>query len=403
MHISRPENCSSRVQILGREELYGMPQILPLHQTTCVNNPSSLQLRDHVSGCKVSEMETLIQMGGFQQYRNSVNNEEFTDLGIMALQDPHNGPLQPDDLSAIIQKKYNGSGSLKPSSDYMDQPNALPILEQQQEGSVLVSDSQVFSLSDLEADHMQIIHAKKTMPTVQCRPSKRWAGLPGERKEVLKQKKCASLMTTSKRHNHVLSERQRRQDMNKSFARMRSLLPNPDQKIDKATIVFEMINYIQTLQRHVEVNVKKCSTASVLVPNQGNPINDEHGSIHPASHNPSSECMGRNAIVTAPSSDQKMKENTPKITLHYDRNDIFITISCLKKVNLLPSIVLVLEQCKLEVMDAFVSATDTMAFHCLHVKAPEILNTFERESLHGNLQKLIRSDFEITFEQEIWH
>ena len=48
--------------------------------------------------------------------------------------------------------------------------------------------------------------------------------------------------------------------------------------------------------------------------------------------------------------------------------DLFIMITCVKKGNLLPSIILVMEEQNLEVMDALVSTNDRVAFYSLHLK-----------------------------------
>ncbi|KAH9317453.1 hypothetical protein KI387_019222, partial [Taxus chinensis] len=60
----------------------------------------------------------------------------------------------------------------------------------------------------------------------------------------------AAYRTESQRHNHILAERQRREEMNEKFSILRTILPKLTKK-DKASIVTDTINYVRELEKRV--------------------------------------------------------------------------------------------------------------------------------------------------------
>ncbi|GLJ22148.1 hypothetical protein SUGI_0415930 [Cryptomeria japonica] len=178
---------------------------------------------------------------------------------------------------------------------------------------------------------------------------------------------CGGL--SSSRENHILSERLRRSEMNHLFSQMFSLLPSPPAKVDKASILSETINYIQSLQRRLAIHSEK--PASRLLSTQTG------GSVHPSIKSK------RNSVVE---SDQ----NPENLRFICNGQDMFITMNCMQKAKLLPSIILVLETHNMHVMDMFVTTTDTEIFYCLHVKAEEILDNTTKETLHEALHKYMK-------------
>ncbi|KAH9302564.1 hypothetical protein KI387_014147, partial [Taxus chinensis] len=125
---------------------------------------------------------------------------------------------------------------------------------------------------------------------------------------------------------------------------------------DKASIVTETIKYIQFLKRDLALHSQK--PASTVLPN---PIKSEAMS--------STAKIYRTPFTKSDKSMcSKYAEYEENLTVEYDGKDIFITINCVEKANLLPSIILSVQLHDMQVMDAFVSVTERVAFVCLHVK-----------------------------------
>ncbi|GLJ22450.1 hypothetical protein SUGI_0422590 [Cryptomeria japonica] len=172
------------------------------------------------------------------------------------------------------------------------------------------------------------------------------------------------------RKNHVLSERLRRREMNELFTEMRSLLPNPKAKTDKASILSETMNYIHFLQRHLALH----STSGNTLPIKLEPMS----SVQEANENSCDE----------------------KLSLKYNGREILITVISSKKRSLLASIILLVESLNIQVMDAFLSITETVAFHYLHLKAADTVDHVVKETLHSGLSKLIQAEYQISFLQQ---
>ncbi|KAH9302565.1 hypothetical protein KI387_014148, partial [Taxus chinensis] len=177
--------------------------------------------------------------------------------------------------------------------------------------------------------------------------------------ESLKRKRYLTshlLPSSSLRESHIVSERLRRIEMNELLAQLRSLLPNPTAKSDKASIVTETIKYIQSLKRGLALHSKKPATTRVP-----NAIKSEAMSSVPKTH--------RTPLTKSDQSmSSKYRERNEYLTVKHDGKDIFITIYCMNKTNLLPSVILAVESHDTQVIDAFVSVMERVTFLCLHVK-----------------------------------
>ncbi|GLJ22452.1 hypothetical protein SUGI_0422610 [Cryptomeria japonica] len=88
-----------------------------------------------------------------------------------------------------------------------------------------------------------------------------------------------------------------------------------------------------------------------------------------------------------------------KLSLRYNGREILITVISVKKRSLLASIILLVESHTIQVMDAFLSVTETVAFHFLHLKAADTVDHVVEETLHSGLSKLIESEYHISFLQ----
>ncbi|XP_057859269.2 anthocyanin regulatory R-S protein-like [Cryptomeria japonica] len=194
-------------------------------------------------------------------------------------------------------------------------------------------------------------------------------------------------LQSSCRRSHNFSERQRRSDMNRLLEQMHSLLPNPTAKKEKTSILAETISYIESLQQqlanysgrfadtqlqnHTNTDTVKCESLSSV-----QEILQRSSS--------SSDCLRSSSLQYLSS-----KNKEENLLVNCIGTDIFITINCANKVNLLPSIIFTVESHGIQVVDVFVSATNARAFHFLRVKAAHILNPAARETLHLRLKKLI--------------
>ncbi|KAH9302557.1 hypothetical protein KI387_014140, partial [Taxus chinensis] len=177
-----------------------------------------------------------------------------------------------------------------------------------------------------------------------------------EERESLKRQRSFTthlLPCSSFRENHIVSERLRRSEMNELLAQMRSLLPNPTVKSDKASILTETIKYIESLKCILAIHSKKPRTT--ILPNA-----IKSKAISKEQKLPFTRCDKSTCT--------KYCERHDNLNVKYDRRHIFITINSMNKKNLLPSIILAVESHDIQVMDAFVSVTERVTFLCLHAK-----------------------------------
>ncbi|GLJ23892.1 hypothetical protein SUGI_0454020 [Cryptomeria japonica] len=259
--------------------------------------------------------------------------------------------------------------------------NLGPVIQQDSFGSVVNSEPREATENDIKEGVLKL-PAKRSIGarTAQLRPNKRGA---------LHHK--SGEMEISQREIHIQSERERRKGMNNLFERMRALLPSPNQKVDKSTVVSEIINYIQSLQQNLEdLNKKRAKTVSSpgagTAPIKTEPVN--------CAESIQSRCTDSDSPPSLSLNEESTKQ-APQVALHFNGNDIFITICCSHKANLLPAIIYVVEDHKLQIMCANVSRTDTVAFHCLHVKALDTPGTNIKQALRDSLKKLVCLDNQI--------
>ncbi|KAH9302570.1 hypothetical protein KI387_014153, partial [Taxus chinensis] len=145
--------------------------------------------------------------------------------------------------------------------------------------------------------------------------------------------------------------------MNELFAQMRSLLPaNLTAKSDKASIVKATINYIQSLKCSLAIHSRKPATNILPRAKKSEAMSSESK----AHQSPFAKCDKSTCI--------RYREWDENLTVKYDGKDIFVTINCVNEVNLLPSIILAVESHDTQVMYAFVTVTERLAFVCLQLK-----------------------------------
>ncbi|GLJ22149.1 hypothetical protein SUGI_0415980 [Cryptomeria japonica] len=228
-------------------------------------------------------------------------------------------------------------------------------------------------------------------------PKEQWVG--GGREMGLEMKRfvhggSVALRCSSFKEIHSLSERVRRTEMNQLFAEMNSLLPSSAVKRSKACIVSDIVDYIQYLQHQLALHSSQNGGPKLPLKTGSRSPRLKNESI-PEMEAPSSDCGKSDSM---PSSNTKsVNEN---LNVFYNGKDIFITMKCVMKVNVLTSLIYAVESHNIQVINGFVSTTDTVAFHCLHAKVTDILTPEAKETLYGNLMKLMKSEFMISLKSE---
>lgn len=374
--------------VLNISSPYQSPWVNP----PCFSSPESIPFDE--KALELSEMDTLVhQMGDIESWGTldqahcCVKPFNAASMQACSIISDHG---QLDILNAFL-KKHNPAEdvhvNLNPDTDFLPRARSAntlhmdAVVQQDAFGSLLSDDQE--PTENKSKDHMLKVPAKRSSGTrpAQLRPTKRGAAAPQP-----------DISGISQREIHIQSERQRRKGMNHLFEKMRSLLPNPTQKTDKSTTVSEIINYIQALHQNLEDLNKK--RAKVLPSPRGGTI---HVKTEPTSaESIQSECTGSEDSLPV-SSEEDCTKQTPHVTLHFNGNDIYITVSCLNKANLLTAIIFVVEDHNLQVISANFSATDTVAFHCLQVKALDTPDLVARQALKCALQKFVCSHTQICF------
>lgn len=374
--------------VLNISSSYQSPWMNP----SCFSTPESVPFDE--KALELSEMDTLVhQMGDIESW-GTLDQVHGCVKPLVAgsmqacsiVSDP-----QLEILNAFLKRQNPAEDvhvNLNPDTDFLPRARSANVLhmdavvQQDAFGSIL-SDEQE-PMENKSKDYMLKVPAKRSSGTrpAQLRPTKR-GGAASSQQDV---------SGISQREIHIQSERQRRKGMNHLFERMRSLLPNPTQKTDKSTTVSEIINYIQALHQNLEDLNKK--RAKMLPTPRGGTA---HIKTEPTSaESIQSECTGSEDSLPV-SSEEECTRQTPDVTLHFNGNDIYVTVSCLNRTNLLAAIIFVVEDHNLQVVSANFSATDTMAFHCLHVKALETPDVVTRQDLKCALQKFVCSHTQICF------
>ncbi|KAH9307406.1 hypothetical protein KI387_035317, partial [Taxus chinensis] len=346
----------------------------------------------------LSEMDTIVnQIGCIDSWGSLDQTHETAKPLKTAAMQTSNAASDPhlDFLNAFVKKcnsteddvygEVNAHGSflqdVTRSLNTVPGYNIGPVIQQDLCGSIVHSEPREATENDSK-DGLLKMPAKRSIGArpAHLRPTKRGAlhHQNGPRE-------------ISQREIHIQSERERRKGMNSLFERMRSLLPSAIQKADKSTIVSEIINYIHSLQQNLE-DLNKKRVKMLSSPGSGT----AHIKTEPAScaESVQSECTDTDSPVSLSLNDECTKQ-TSQVTLHFNGNDIFITVCCSHKANLLPSIIYVVEDHSLQIMSANVSTTDTVAFHCLHVKGLNTPDISVKQALMDALKKFVCSESQI--------
>ncbi|XP_024369691.1 uncharacterized protein [Physcomitrium patens] len=214
----------------------------------------------------------------------------------------------------------------------------------------------------------------------------------GKEKQLGVQKsKGSGKRPLSQRENHIWSERQRRKGMNYLFSTLRSLLPQPNPKTDKSTVIGEIIKYIQSLQVKLEMLTKKRQQVmTAVLPRPGSSASHCTGLTLLDHSNFDSSSMTAITALPPPGRESCLQSYLgTNVGLHVCGLNVFITTSSPRgRRGLLQQLLLTIQRYNLEVINATISTSSASIFHCLHCQASqnaEVLNN----DLHSALQTAI--------------
>ncbi|MFS7920079.1 putative transcription factor bHLH family [Helianthus anomalus] len=171
---------------------------------------------------------------------------------------------------------------------------------------------------------------------------------------------------------HIWTERERRKKMRNMFHQLHALMPQLPQKVDKAAIVDEAVDYIKTLQQTLQrLETKKVerldgpSTKTTTGSTRESFLADQGSSIGKVSSSSS------NSLISFPLSSTKIFQTwvSSKVTLNVCDIDAHISICAPRKPGLLTAICYVLEKHKLEIVSADISTDELKSLFMIHVRA----------------------------------
>ncbi|KAM0036093.1 putative transcription factor bHLH family [Helianthus debilis subsp. tardiflorus] len=170
---------------------------------------------------------------------------------------------------------------------------------------------------------------------------------------------------------HIWTERERRKKMRNMFHQLHALMPQLHQKVDKAAIVDEAVDYIKTLQQTLQwLETKKVerldgpSTKTTTGSTRESFLADQGSSIGKVSSSSS------NSLISFPLSSTKIFQTwvSSKVTLNVCDLDAHISICAPRKPGLLTAICYVLEKHKLEIVSADISTDELKSLFMIHVR-----------------------------------
>ncbi|KAJ4967327.1 hypothetical protein NE237_019176 [Protea cynaroides] len=187
---------------------------------------------------------------------------------------------------------------------------------------------------------------------------------------------------------HIWTERERRKKMKNKFSNLHVLLPHLPAKTDKATIVYEAVNYIQTLQQTLQKlqeqkleklrgapsSIELEPSSSVAPPAVAQESRESFLADQGFSNTPknldiitinnSANSLG---FPSFPISLQSW--SSPNVVFSVSGNDAQICVCTPKKPGLLATVFYVLEKYKLEVVTANISSDNYRSMYMIHAHA----------------------------------
>ncbi|KAJ7569190.1 hypothetical protein O6H91_01G065400 [Diphasiastrum complanatum] len=178
---------------------------------------------------------------------------------------------------------------------------------------------------------------------------------------------------------HILIERERRKCMNELFATERSLLPEPSAKKDKATLLSDFIEHIRAHQQKVEgLKQKRANLIAVKSSSQNRDSSEKRAGTYTTSNSqvPS--------IIPAPLQAQVV----PYVRIHRSGQHAHVTVTCTKNSNIPFSILKVMVEHHLQLVNVQISSNEATLFHILHSKVKKG-SSFCKDDLHSKLMQQV--------------
>ncbi|KAJ7549152.1 hypothetical protein O6H91_07G080200 [Diphasiastrum complanatum] len=269
----------------------------------------------------------------------------------------------------------------------LPEPWALEANHDQGGKTVLLSETELIELTDQKQEQSDLptwileanIEGKPscstkpgftTVPNASTISSTQEASIPAR-----KRKNAASNV---KKEIHILTERERRKCMNDLFAIVRSLLPEPSAKKDKATLLSDFIEHIRAHQQKIEgLKQKRADLAAVKSSSQICESSKKKADTDAASNS-------KDSCITLPSQTRVV----PYVRIHRSGQDAYVTVTCIRDPRISFSILKVMIEHHLQLLNVHISSDQIMLFHNLQCKVKNGSN-FCKDGLHSRLQQLI--------------
>ncbi|GLJ55435.1 hypothetical protein SUGI_1190240 [Cryptomeria japonica] len=191
----------------------------------------------------------------------------------------------------------------------------------------------------------------------------------------------AAYRSESQRYNHIMAERQRREEMNEKFSILRTILPNITKK-DKASIVTDTINYVRELEKKVKYLQDFKYKANKTKGSKQNHSSTDHE-------------IKQDELVDAKMMNDEYKQDLgalPHIELKNMGNQALIKLVCSRSRGLILRTHKALVDCKVDLLQSKVTTLENNAVHCFSVELnpgvsasnDEIISALEEATRNGH-------------------
>ncbi|KAJ7569191.1 hypothetical protein O6H91_01G065500 [Diphasiastrum complanatum] len=211
-----------------------------------------------------------------------------------------------------------------------------------------------------------------TMPNVPTIHANQEDSLPARRRK-------STASNIKKKELHILIERERRKCMNDLFAAVRSLLPESSTKKDKATLLADFIEHIRAHQQKIEgLKQKRADLIAVKSSSQNRDSSEKKAGTYTTSNSqiPS--------IIPAPLQAQVV----PYVRIHRSGQHAHVTVTCTKNSKISFSILKVMVEHHLQLVNVQISSNEAMLVHNLHSKVKKG-SSFCKDDLHSKLMQQV--------------
>nr|UFA45741.1 bHLH46 [Pinus massoniana] len=183
---------------------------------------------------------------------------------------------------------------------------------------------------------------------------------------------------TDKRWNHSLIEKQRRKEMKTLFSRLRALLPEENLRGKRAESdqVLGAVNYIRHLKQKIEdLSRKRDRMKSSLARKEEFPF------VGIQSSSKQNFCRKHLRF-------QGSDGEIPSMKINFSHSSVEVSVNAFQDQIVYSHLLMVLEECGLEVVNATSSVINNAVFHTIHSKVTDV-DYFNMDDLSDTLRHLI--------------